>query len=255
MISYQLILIYKNMQDTNRKTIIDVDLNSKENDMGRFFSFLKHPIFISVVIILISAGALLFAITLTKNELPQASAKEAAIGQLNNPKVVIEAYEDFMCPACRAFNPVQEQLIEKYKDKSVKFVFKHFPLPSHKYAKEAAEASEYANDEGKFWEYKNKLYNEQQKVSGSGDDDKSDTLKRENLIKFAEEIGLNGTEMTKRIEGRMYKTRVQSLKDEGEKKGVDGTPSIFINGEKLPKEISYTDYEGIANLIDEKLNK
>lgn len=67
-------------------------------------------------------------------------------------KVVLVEYSDFQCPACAAYFPMVEQVMDEYKDK-VAFVYRHFPLISiHPYAEPMARASEAAGKQGKFWE-------------------------------------------------------------------------------------------------------
>lgn len=76
-------------------------------------------------------------------------------------KVTILEYSDFQCPYCAAVFPTVQQILRDYRD-NVQFAYKHFPLTSiHKRAQKAAEASECAKDQGKFWEFHDALFESQ----------------------------------------------------------------------------------------------
>jgi len=73
-------------------------------------------------------------------------------------KVIIVEFSDFQCPFCARAHPTMQQVLKEYAGK-VKLVYKHFPLISiHPMAEKAAEASECAKDQGKFWEFHDKLF-------------------------------------------------------------------------------------------------
>lgn len=79
-----------------------------------------------------------------------------------NAKVTIVEYSDFQCPFCARANPTMKELLSTYKDK-VRLAYKQYPLPSlHPNAQKAAEASECANEQGKFWEFHDLLFQNQQ---------------------------------------------------------------------------------------------
>src|SRR3989344_5767993 len=104
-----------------------------------------------VIVILIVSG--IAYLTLTRpsyTPLLPASDHVKGSGALE----VVE-FSDFQCPACGAAYPQIKNIVAQYNDK-VKFIYKHFPLPSHPFAFKAAEASECAADQGKFWEYHDK---------------------------------------------------------------------------------------------------
>lgn len=90
------------------------------------------------------------------------SATDPAQGSAS-AKVTIVEFSDFQCPFCeRAFGTV-EQVLQTYKG-SVRLVYKQYPLPFHEFAEGAAEASLCAADQGKFWEYHNKLFTVQKQA-------------------------------------------------------------------------------------------
>ena len=227
--------------------IINVDLHTKSDRLSSILSFFKGPIFISLLIVIIASGLLAFFIIKSQvPELPQAGPKEKAVGQLSNPKVTVMSYEDLECSACQAYNPTYEQLVTKYKDKSVKFVIRHYPLDDvHPNPQQAAEASEYANDYGKFEEYKNKLF----------ENLTSSAISIDKFVQYGTDLGLNGDEMRTRLLGHMYKTRVRDERALGDKTGkITGTPSVFVNDVyvKTPNN-SVPTLDEVSALIDQGL--
>jgi len=113
-----------------------------------------------------------------------------------------------------------QQIEQTYGDK-VRVVFRQFPLGMHQRAQPAAEASECANEQGKFWEYHDKLFANQQKLS---DDD---------FKTYAAELGLNVDAFTACYSSGKHRAAVQKDMAEGQKAGVSGTPAFFINGRFL----------------------
>lgn len=88
----------------------------------------------------------------------------STLGKVGSPITLIE-YSDFQCPFCARSEPTVKQVLSEYGDK-VLFAYKHFPLTQiHPHAQAAAEASECAKDQGKFWEFHEKLFNNQDEWS------------------------------------------------------------------------------------------
>lgn len=136
-------------------------------------------------------------------------------------KVVVEEFGDFQCPACGQAYPVLKALAEQYGNR-VQWKYYHFPLISiHPFAFNAALAAECANDQGKFWEYHDTLFENQQKL-GKGD-----------LNTYAGEVGLD-TELFKACLNSRAKTEtVRGDLAFGDSRGVQSTPTIFLDGERL----------------------
>ena len=152
-----------------------------------------------------------------------------------NATVEIIKYSDFQCPACKQATDVVDELFEEYEGK-IKFTYRHFPLTSiHEFAFKAAEASECASDQGKFWEYHDILFERQP------------ALNINNLKKYASDIGLNRTLFDSCLDSGFMIKRVNTDFDEG-KKNVRSTPTFFVNGKKV---------EGVSQLkrlIESELN-
>jgi len=152
-------------------------------------------------------------------------------------KVTIVEFSDFQCPFCSRAATATHELKQKYGDR-IRFVFRQFPLSFHDKAHVAAEASMAANAEGKFWEFHDKLFENQQ------------SLDRESLEKFAQELGLNMTNFKKALDEKTYAAAVDAELALGGTVGVDGTPTMFLNGKRVGNP---TDVAAISAEIDAAL--
>ncbi len=138
-----------------------------------------------------------------------------------NGKVVIEEFSDFECPFCGRAFPTVEQVLDEYGDQ-VEFVYKHFPLTSiHPRAQKAGEASECARDQDMFKEYHDKLYENQR------------ALEVANLKQYAANLGLDTSKFNSCLDSDDKVSIVNNDLQEGRERGVSGTPTFFINGQKL----------------------
>ena len=133
--------------------------------------------------------------------------------------VTVTEFSDFQCPYCKRAASVVEQLRQSYGDK-VKFVFKQMPLPMHKQAFKAAQASVCAGEQGKFWEYHDRLF--------AGDDLSVDVLNRTSA-----EVGLNVAAFSQCLESQASRAMVEKDIAEAERLGVRGTPTFFVDGEAI----------------------
>lgn len=147
-------------------------------------------------------------------------------GNPNAPVTIIE-YSDFECPFCERFHPTVKQALNDYPD-DVRWVYRHFPLDSiHIEARPAAEASECAAEQGKFWEFADGLFENQSRLGKAF------------YNELAQNIGLNMDQFSECVSSRKYKDHVEANLQEGIKAGVTGTPGSFINGEKIPGAVPY----------------
>jgi protein-disulfide isomerase len=140
-----------------------------------------------------------------------------------NSSIIVEEFGDLQCPACRgAFTSIIQPLLEQYGN-NIRFEFRQFPLRQiHAYAQEAAEASECAADQGKFWEFVDDTYENQEKIA------------RDDLMERAQKVGVQDIELfTRCVESGIKRDAVQKDYDEGRTRGVAGTPTFFVNGEKV----------------------
>ena len=134
--------------------------------------------------------------------------------------VTIVMFSDFQCPACSATHPVLKKVMEQYGDK-IRFVVRDFPLTQiHQNSYKAAQAANAANAQGKFFEYIQILYKNQE------------SLDTASLKRFAAQIGLNQQKFDADLDSGKYAVEVNKDIIEGESYGINSTPTIFINGVK-----------------------
>ncbi|MFL1428457.1 MULTISPECIES: DsbA family protein [unclassified Nocardiopsis] len=155
------------------------------------------------------------------------------------PVTVVE-FLDFECEACRAQFPVMERIREDY-DGRIDFVVRYFPLPGHANSRPAAAAVEAAAQQGALEGMYARMY-ETQAEWGESRQDQSEVF-----VGFAEELGLDVAEFTAAMESQEVADRVQADFDDGVALGVQGTPTIFVNGYRTQ---SMPTYEELAELID-----
>lgn len=156
-----------------------------------------------------------------------------------NGTVKIVEFSDFECPYCGAVEPTVKQVLANYGSR-VDFVYKNYPLSIHPYAWKAAEAYEIALQYGKGMEYHDILFANQNALD-------VDSLKR-----YARQVGIPGDEFDKLLDsGAMY-SKVAADQAEGDRLGVTGTPTFFINGRALVGAQPYPEFEKIIN---EELSK
>lgn len=157
-----------------------------------------------------------------------ADTSKGFAGKLGNddaPIVIVE-YSDFQCPFCRSwFNDSKSRLQTEYIDTGkVQLVYKDFPLSFHPMAQPYAEAARCAGDQGKFWEFHDKIFEEQSKF-GQGT---INNITTDDVKKWAANFGLNTTEFNSCLDTSKYSATIQSNFSDGSAAGVSGTPSFII---------------------------
>jgi len=155
------------------------------------------------------------------------------------PKVTIVEFSDFQCPFCSRVVPTIKQITDAYKD-DVKIVFKQNPLPFHPQAPLAAEAALAANEQGKFWEMHDKMFENQK------------ALDRAALEGYAQSIGLNLPKFKAALDSGKFKTRWQEDQKLANATGAGGTPAFFVNGKLIS---GAQPFESFKSIIDEEIKK
>jgi Na+/H+ antiporter NhaA len=139
-------------------------------------------------------------------------------GPIDAPVTVVE-YGDFECPFCGQAEPVVRELRRDFTD--VRYVWRHVPLNDvHPPAQLAAEAAEAAADQGAFWEMHDLLL------------DNQDALRPDDLVAYAEELGLDVERFTNSLREHSGAARVAEDVDSADLSGVTGTPTFFINSRR-----------------------
>lgn len=135
--------------------------------------------------------------------------------------VTIVEFTDFECPACAVTQPIIDEVVKEYGDR-VRLVVRDYPLyTNHPNAIKAAEAAEAAREQGKYWEYVDLLFKNQQ------------ALGTDNLIEYARQLGLDVAKFQQSLTSGKNLAKVQRDMADGDKIGVDSTPTLFINGRRV----------------------
>lgn len=182
-----------------------------------------------LTLFLVSCGVDTTGLTSESTRIPQ-----------GNPSALITVteYADLQCPACKASHElINGPIISKYNG-NIRFEFKHFPLQTiHQFALEAAEASECAADQGKFWPFIDLVYAQQ------------DDLNSAQLQTWAKELSLDTALFDRCMKSHIKKDAVLADYNAGQAAGVNSTPTYFVNNTKVPSNT----FEDITAAIEAAL--
>ena len=156
--------------------------------------------------------------------------------------VVITEFSDFQCPSCRAVEPVLKQVLAAYPTQ-VKLVYVSYPLPMHQFAEQAAVAALCANEQGKFWDYHDRLFDRQPDWSAGAD-------VRPLFHGYAVDLGLDHDRFDACVaSGRMLPVLRADI-DRGTALKIEGTPTLFVNEQRVATGAGFDD---LKRLIDDGL--
>jgi len=150
--------------------------------------------------------------------------------------VTIVEFTDFECPSCARQHPILDKIVTEFGDR-VRLVVRDFPLSQHANARKAAEAAEAAREQGKYWEYVAVLFRNQS------------ALGVDKLRQYASELGLDRARFDASLDSGKFAEKVQRDVMDGHKLGINGTPTIYING----KRVSDNSYESVKSAIEATL--
>lgn len=156
-------------------------------------------------------------------------------------KVVIVEFGDFQCPYCLEAFPVVQEVASTYGDR-IKFIYRDFPdSGKHPDAQKAAEASECAHEQGKFWEMHDKLFINQSDLSVAA------------LKRYSQEISLDTAVFNSCLDTGKYAQEVRQDFNDGYQLGVRGTPTFFINGHQFEGTTTVENFQyvidGLLSLV------
>lgn len=203
----------------------------------------KRLLLIGVPVVLV-----LLAIVVATNLRRQADGATAAqqgsliredsptLGAANAPVTIVE-FLDPECEACRATHPIINRLMREY-DGQVKLVVRYFPL--HKNSVLAAQATEAAGEQGKYWEMQELIFNNQPQWG------EKQTPQTALFIEYARTLGLNVDQFTATLTSGKYASKVERDRQDAQAIGATGTPTIFVNG----RQVRQLDYAGLKAAID-----
>lgn len=155
---------------------------------------------------------------------PPVDEKNDHIRGNKKAKVTLVEYSDFECPFCGRYYPTMKQ-VEKEYGSQVRIIYRHYPLSFHPQAQPAAEASECAAEQGKFWEFHDGVFENQERIGSAL------------FTEVAGKIGLNTGKFNDCVSARKYQSKVAEQQAGGNSAGVQGTPHTIVlgaNGETVP---------------------
>lgn len=154
-------------------------------------------------------------------------------------KIKLVEFSDYQCPYCKRVRPAIWRLLDEYKG-NILYVFRDFPLTFHRDAKKAHEAAHCAGDQGKYFDYNRKAFDNQSNIGV------------EDLKKYAKELNLDTKKFEKCLASDKYAKRVEESVQAGAGVGVSGTPAFFINGIMLSGAMPY---EAFKEIIEQEMKK
>lgn len=188
---------------------------------------------------------------------PQPTSATAVIPKTGNlpllgnadAKVTIVEFSDFQCPFCRSFwKDTLPQLKKEYIDTGkVKISYRHYPLSFHPMSQKSAEGAECANDQGKFWEYHDKIY-EKQDAQGQG----TITYTNEDLKTWAGETGMDAATFGTCLESSKHASKVTEDMTAASAGLVDATPAFYVGSQLL---VGAQPFSAFKAVIDQQLSK
>jgi protein-disulfide isomerase len=165
------------------------------------------------------------------------------LDRVEDAEVTVVEFLDFECEACRAQFPVMERIREDYEGR-INMVIRYFPLPGHLNSGPSAAAVEAGAQQDALEEMYQLMF-ETQGEWGESQEDQSEVF-----VGFAEDLGLDMDEFVETMEARQTQERVQADFDDGLALGVQGTPTIFVNGRLAP---SMPSHQVLSAMIDAEL--
>jgi protein-disulfide isomerase len=146
--------------------------------------------------------------------------RDHVLGPASSSATLVE-YGDYECPNCRQLHPMIRELMRRTE--GLRFVYRHFPISRvHPFAARAAEASEAASAQGRFWEMHDALFEQDQ------------PLEDQRLSRLARKVGLDMERYTKDMNEGVYAGKVsEDFTAALYGDGVTGTPTLYLNNERL----------------------
>ena len=154
----------------------------------------------------------------------------------SDAQVMLVEFADYECPYCQKVSPQLKQLKKEYGSK-LAIAYKDMPLPMHQHSEKAAEAARCAGEQGKFWEYHDALYS-----------DKALTVAE--LKEHARSLQLNGEQFDQCLDSNKMAAAVKKDLEEGNRLGLTGTPSFFVNDHFFSGAL---DYAALKQMVEQQL--
>ena len=180
---------------------------------------------------------------LGKEQREKIESEGAAVKGKEGAPITIVEFSDFQCPFCkRYFEETYPQIWEQYGDK-IRYVFHDYPLAFHPHAQKLAEAARCAGDQGKYWLMHDLIFEKREEWAEKKNIEA-------NVANYAQSLGLHLDDFSDCLDSGKY---TQAVKDDfalGQEVGVSGTPTFFVNGQKLT---GAQPFEAFKTIIEAKL--
>lgn len=217
----------------------EAKLEKKENEKKRN-NFVKNIWILFIFVILL----LYIGVNISEKYADESKMIVHSKGS-ENAKLQLIEYSDFECPACSLYHKVVDEVIKEYKN-DLNLTFNHFPLRSiHKKAQIAAQVSEAAGFQNKFWEMHDLLFINQEDWSSSNSYEAK-------FIEYAQELNLNIDQFKKDYKSNKARKIVNSHYDKALENGINSTPTFILNGEKIKMK---PDLESFKEVLEKTLNE
>ena len=169
----------------------------------------------------------------------------AAVKGNENAPVTIVEFSEYQCPFCKRYvDESYQKIFEEYGDQ-IRYIFRDYPLEFHQHAQKTAEAARCAGDQNQYWSMHDLLFSQRDEWANEA---KIDSL----LADYASQLSLDKAEFNSCLTSGKHTQAVKDDLDLGKKIGVSGTPSFFINGQKL---VGAHPFENFKKIIDEELGQ
>lgn len=173
----------------------------------------------------------------TLSDRAEVDVKTSPVLGKKNAEYTIIAFSDFQCPFCKRGDDTIKELRKKYGDR-VRYVFKNFPLGFHPEAAPAAKAALAAGKQGKFYEYHDKLFENQAKLG------------EELYVQIAKDLELNMEKFTKDRTSEETENQIKEDMKQAEVVGIQGTPGFILNGVKIYGAYPVEHFEKIISRLE-----
>jgi protein-disulfide isomerase len=206
---------------------------------------LKYRPFIIIAIVLVAAAVGGFVLLRSDGNNDSATVPQPSAEPQRKPSadavVTLEEFGDYQCPPCGDLHPTLKRLKQEFGP-NLNLVFRNLPLTTlHRNALAAAQAAEAARVQNRFWEMHDLLYENQCLW-------KDDINPRTIFLKFAADLGLDSGRFVRDMDGEQVKLRIEADQDAAAERGINGTPTILLDGRQLRPEV--TNPDGIRKGID-----
>jgi len=212
----------------------------------------KTPFYAAIAVIaVVGVGALAFVASRPKNTATTVDPATIVAGEpqgylLGKPDAPVQVIEfaDFECPACGQFATLAEPDIRKrfIEPGTISYRFYDYPLPMHKNTWAASNAAACADEQGKFWEMHDQLFNAQDQWNGQ-----ATSRPKSKFQEYAKALGLDVGKWEACYDAKKYQPRIKANQQMAEKRGASQTPTFVIGNKMVGGAISFDYFKALVD--------